>query len=121
MYAINDLANINALVIEDNRRPVATSATLSVLHGASLPAADTVDVYLTDSTDLSNSDPALPGFAYTDIVQNVYVAEGTYVVTVTGVGSKEPVLQLEGVALENGKVYKAIATNGGILAADITE
>ncbi|GAB7219434.1 hypothetical protein VcTj87_12550 [Vibrio comitans] len=41
--------------------------------------------------------------------------------TVTGVGSKDPVLQLEGVALENGKVYKAIATNGGILAADITE
>ncbi|MEZ9330194.1 DUF4397 domain-containing protein [Vibrio breoganii] len=121
VYAINDLANIDALVIEDNRRPVATSATLSVLHGASLPAAATVDVYLTDSTDLSNSDPALPGFAYTDIVQNVYVAEGTYVVTVTGVGSKEPVLQLEGVALENGKVYKAIATNGGILAADITE
>ncbi|MFA0698299.1 DUF4397 domain-containing protein, partial [Vibrio sp. 10N.222.49.C9] len=30
VYAINDLANINALVIEDNRRPVATSATLSV-------------------------------------------------------------------------------------------
>ncbi|ANO32259.1 hypothetical protein A6E01_03100 [Vibrio breoganii] len=103
---------------------MATSAPLRVLHGASLPAAATVGVYLTDSTDSTdsiNSDPALPGFAYTDIVQNVYVAEGTYVVTVTGVGSKEPVLQLEGVALENGKVYKAIATNGDILAADITE
>ncbi|WP_268978219.1 hypothetical protein [Vibrio superstes] len=41
--------------------------------------------------------------------------------TVTGVGSKEPFLQLESAALENGKVYKAIATNGCILAADITE
>ena len=94
---------------------------MSILHATSLPAVATVDLYLTDSTDLSNSDPALPGFAYTDIVQNVYVAAGTYVVTVTEVGSKDPVLQLEGVALENGKVYKAIATNGGILAADITE
>ncbi|CAM3134463.1 DUF4397 domain-containing protein [Vibrio rarus] len=121
VYAINDLANIDALVIEDSRRPVATSATLSILHGASLSAAATVDIYLTDSTDLLNSDPALSSFAYTDVVQNVYVAEGTYVVTVTGVGSKDPVLQLEGVTLENGKVYKAIATNGGILAADITE
>ncbi|GAD90831.1 hypothetical protein VHA01S_057_00170 [Vibrio halioticoli NBRC 102217] len=121
VYAINELANIDALVIEDKRRPVATSATLSVLHAASLPAAATVDIYLTTSTDISNSDPALASFAYTDIVQNVYVAAGSYVVTVTGVGSKDALLQLEGVMLENGKVYKAIATNEGILAADITE
>ncbi|GAM65040.1 hypothetical protein JCM19232_84 [Vibrio ishigakensis] len=49
------------------------------------------------------------------------MAGGTYFVTVTAPGSKTPILCLSEVTLEDIKAYKAIATNGGILAGDITE
>lgn len=98
-----------------------TSATLNVLYGASVGAAAEVDVYLTAGTDITSSDPAIPNFTYTSFVENVYVAGGTYFVTVTAPGSKTPILCLSEVTLEDIKAYKAIATNGGILAGDITE
>ncbi|GAM69899.1 hypothetical protein JCM19236_5197 [Vibrio sp. JCM 19236] len=49
------------------------------------------------------------------------MAGGTYFVTVTATGSKTSILGPTEVTLEDGKVYKAIATNGGILAGNITE
>lgn len=121
VYAINALANIEPLVVVDDRRSVVTSASLSVIHAASVSAAAVVDVYLTGSSDITNSDPALPSFAYKDIVKQVYVAGGTYFVTVTAPGTKDVILGPTEITVENGKVYKAIATNGGLLAADITE
>ncbi|WP_261816808.1 DUF4397 domain-containing protein [Vibrio gallicus] len=121
VYAINDLPDIAPLVILDKRRPVATSATLNVLHAASVSAAAEVDIHLTSDGNIINSDPALVNFTYTSFIEDIYVAGGTYFVTVTAPGSKTPILGPTEVTLEDGKVYKAIATNGGLFAADITE
>ncbi len=125
VYAIGLVSDIEALVVEDNRRSIATSAVLNVTHAAANPAAATVDVYLTTSQDISSSDPAIANFAYKDSVQNIYVATGDYYVTVTAPGDKTPVI---GPALlpmlENGMVYQAIAIddndNFNLLVNDIT-
>ncbi|GAM54552.1 hypothetical protein JCM19231_5516 [Vibrio ishigakensis] len=81
-----------------------TSATLNVLHGASVGAAAEVDVYLTAGADISSSDLAIPNFTYTKFVENVYVAGGTYFVTVTATGSKTSILDPKEATLEDGKV-----------------
>ncbi|MGR5322453.1 DUF4397 domain-containing protein [Vibrio sp. DNB22_17_1] len=125
VYAIGLVSDIEALVVEDNRRSIATSAVLNVTHAAANPAAATVDVYLTQSQDISSIDPAIANFAYKDSVQNIYVAAGDYYVTVTAPGDKTPVIGPAPLpTLENGMVYQAIAIddNGGfnLLVNDIT-
>ncbi|MGR5547740.1 DUF4397 domain-containing protein [Vibrio sp. DNB22_12_1] len=125
VYAIGLVSDIEALVVEDNRRSIATSAVLNVTHAAANPAAATVDVYLTQSQDISGIDPAIANFAYKDSVQNIYVAAGDYYVTVTAPGDKTPVIGPAPLpTLENGMVYQAIAIddNGGfnLLVNDIT-
>nr|WP_245688413.1 DUF4397 domain-containing protein [Vibrio sonorensis] len=98
---------IEALVVETYRRPVATSATLNVIHGA--PDASTVDVYLTSSTDISSATPAISSFNFKDATQGVYVAAGTYFVTVTPTGTKTAAIGPASITVENDKVYQAIA------------
>ncbi|MGR5350815.1 DUF4397 domain-containing protein [Vibrio sp. DNB22_19_2] len=125
VYAIGLVSDIEALVVEDNRRSIATSAVLNVTHAAANPAAASVDVYLTPSQDISSSDPAIANFAYKDSVQNIYVAAGDYYVTVTAPGDKTPVIGPAPLPpLEDGMVYQAIAIddNGGfnLLVNDIT-
>ncbi|MDK9773146.1 DUF4397 domain-containing protein [Vibrio sp. B181a] len=117
---------VEPLVVSDNRRSIATSAVLNVTHAAANPAAASVDVYLTPSQDISQSDPALANFAYKDSAQNVYVTAGDYFVTVTAPGDKTPVIGPAPLpTLENGMVYQAIAIddNGGfgLLVGDITK
>ncbi|WP_039986242.1 DUF4397 domain-containing protein [Vibrio owensii] len=117
---------VEPLVVLDNRRSIATSAVLNVTHAAANPAAASVDVYLTPSQDISQSDPAIANFAYKDSAQNVYVTAGDYFVTVTAPGDKTPVIGPAPLpTLENGMVYQAIAIddNGGfgLLVGDITK
>ncbi|AXY00485.1 DUF4397 domain-containing protein [Vibrio alfacsensis] len=107
---------IEPLVVTDVRRAVATSAILNVTHAASNPAAASVDVYLTTTQDISESDPAIADFAYKQSVQNIYVAAGDYYVTVTAPGDKTPVIgPAMLLPLEDGIIYQAIAIdeNGG--------
>ncbi|MDN3685644.1 DUF4397 domain-containing protein [Vibrio sinaloensis] len=87
IFAVNKLATIEALVIETERRPVATSAVLNVIHAA--PSASTVDVYLTATTDISTATPAISGFDFKEYQQGIYVAAGDYYVTVTPTGTKK--------------------------------
>jgi hypothetical protein len=128
VYAVGTVAPlaIEPLVVSDNRRSIATSAVLNVTHAAANPAAARVDVYLTSSQDISQSDPALADFAYKDSAQNVYVTAGDYFVTVTAPGDKTPVIGPAPLpTLENGKVYQAIAIDEsggfGLLVGDITK
>jgi hypothetical protein len=126
VYAVDLLASIEPLVIQDERRKVATSAVLNVLHGAQNPAAASVDVYLTDSTDFSSSAPAIEDFAYKQSVQQLYVAEGSYYVTVTAANDSSAVIGPAAITVENGKVYQAIAISDSsstfdLLVNDITE
>lgn len=131
IYAVGVVAPaiaIEPLVFEDMRRAVATSATLNVTHAAANPVAEMVDIYLTTSAGIDGSDPAIANFAYKDSVQGVYVAEGSYFVTVTVAGDPNTVaIDSAPVTVMNGVVYQVVAiddgNNGGfnLIVDDITD
>ena len=131
IYAVGVVApaiSIEPLVVEDMRRAVATSATLNVTHAAANPVAEMVDIYLTTSAGIDGSDPAIANFAYKDSVQGVYVAEGSYFVTVTVAGDPNTVaIDSAPVTVMNGVVYQVVAiddgNNGGfnLIVGDITD
>ncbi|EPF1750204.1 DUF4397 domain-containing protein [Vibrio alginolyticus] len=131
VYAVGVVSpaiDIEALVVEDMRRAVATSATLNVTHAAANPIAEMVDIYLTTSAGIDGSDPTIANFAYKDSVQGLYVAEGTYYVTVTVAGNPSIVaVDSAPVNVMNGVVYQVVAiddgNNGGfnLLVDDVTD
>lgn len=131
VYAVGVVSpaiDIEPLVVEDMRRAVATSATLNVTHAAANPVAEMVDIYLTTSAGIDGSDPTIANFAYKDSVQGLYVAEGTYYVTVTVAGDPSTVaVNSAPVNVMNGVVYQVVAiddgNNGGfnLLVDDVTD
>ncbi|HHX8478773.1 TPA: DUF4397 domain-containing protein [Vibrio diabolicus] len=131
VYAVGVVSpaiDIEPLVVEDMRRAVATSATLNVTHAAANPVAEMVDIYLTTSAGIDGSDPTIANFAYKDSVQGLYVAEGTYYVTVTVAGDPSTVaVDSAPVNVMNGIVYQVVAiddgNNGGfnLLVDDVTD
>lgn len=131
VYAIGVVSpsiEIEPLVVEDKRRAVATSATLNITHAAANPIAEKVDIYLTTSTGIDGSDPALANFTYKESLQGLYVDEGTYYVTVTVAGDPSSVaIDSAPVNLMSGVVYQVVAiddgNNGGfnLLVNDITD
>ncbi|MFH4892771.1 DUF4397 domain-containing protein [Vibrio sp. Y42_MX_L11] len=131
VYAVGVVSpaiDIEPLVVEDMRRAVATSATLNVTHAAANPVAEMVDIYLTTSAGIDGSDPTIANFAYKDSVQGLYVAEGTYYVTVTVAGAPSTVaIDSAPVNVMNGVVYQVVAiddgNNGGfnLLVDDVTD
>ncbi|MFH4803066.1 DUF4397 domain-containing protein [Vibrio diabolicus] len=125
---VSPVIDIEPLVVEDMRRAVATSATLNVTHAAANPVAEMVDIYLTTSAGIDGSDPTIANFAYKDSVQGLYVAEGTYYVTVTVAGDPSTVaIDSAPVNVMNGVVYQVVAiddgNNGGfnLLVDDVTD
>ncbi|EGQ8502049.1 DUF4397 domain-containing protein [Vibrio parahaemolyticus] len=131
VYAVGVVSpaiDIEPLVVEDMRRAVATSATLNVTHAAANPVAEMVDIYLTTSVGIEGSDPTITNFAYRESVKGLYVAAGTYYVTVTVAGNPDAVaIDSLPVDLMNGVVYQVVAiddgNNGGfnLLVDDITD
>ncbi|HHX8438811.1 TPA: DUF4397 domain-containing protein [Vibrio diabolicus] len=131
VYAVGVVSpaiDIEPLVVEDMRRAVATSATLNVTHAAANPVAEMVDIYLTTSAGIDGSDPTIANFAYKNSVQGLYVAEGTYYVTVTVAGDPSTVaIDSAPVNVMNGVVYQVVAiddgNNGGfnLLVDDVTD
>ncbi|ODW77932.1 DUF4397 domain-containing protein [Vibrio parahaemolyticus] len=131
VYAVGVVSpaiDIEPLVVEDMRRAVATSATLNVTHAAANPVAEMVDIYLTTSVGIEGSDPTITNFAYKESAKGLYVAAGTYYVTVTVAGNPDAVaIDSLPVDLMNGVVYQVVAiddgNNGGfnLLVDDITD
>ncbi|ELB2775601.1 DUF4397 domain-containing protein [Vibrio parahaemolyticus] len=131
VYAVGVVSpaiDIEPLVVEDMRRAVATSATLNVTHAAANPVAEMVDIYLTTSVGIEGSDPTITNFAYKESAKGLYVAAGTYYVTVTVAGNSDAVaIDSLPVHLMNGVVYQVVAiddgNNGGfnLLVDDITD
>ncbi len=115
VYAVSVVSpaiDIEPLVVEDMRRAVATSATLNVTHAAANPVAEMV----------------ITNFAYKESAKGLYVAVGTYYVTVTVAGNPDAVaIDSLPVDLMNGVVYQVVAiddgNNGGfnLLVDDITD
>lgn len=58
VYAVGELSTIGLQVLTEERRSVATAAKIQLVHAA--PSAGNVDIYVTETDDISGADAALP-------------------------------------------------------------
>ncbi len=101
------------LLTAENLRPVATQASVKVIHAA--PAAGIVQVYVTAAGDFSVADiesgiagdPLLADFAFGDITEDVAVPPGNYDVRVVAGGTVA--INVENINLAAGSVSTVIA------------
>lgn len=126
VLVVDFLANITdpmgmylPIVLADRPRPLATAAQVNVIHASpTAQTVDDVDVYVVPvvpevETDITNTDPTVPGFAFRDVTDYVQFAGGDYDVIVTLAGSKDPVIGPARVTLEAGGIYTVIARDPG--------
>ncbi|MEZ8585665.1 DUF4397 domain-containing protein [Vibrio cyclitrophicus] len=130
VYAVGTVSNLNleALVVPENRRPVATSAVLNITHAAANPIAALVDIYLTENVGISGSTPALSNVKFKDYANGIYVAAGSYYVTITVAGDPTTVaIDSAPATLADGVVYQVVAiddvagTGFNLLVSDTTD
>ena len=118
IIAVGLLDDIEALVLEDGSRSIATQASLRVVHGST--QAGNVDVYLLEpGAEIGNAEPVLADVAFRDASDYLAVAEGDYDIVVAFAGAEEA-FRVAGVTLDAGGVYTAIARDeeGGTGVAD---
>ncbi len=118
-----DARPLEPLVLADaEAAPAAGKTKLRLIHGASLVAAKTVDVYITaPAADLATATATKAGFNYKDNSGYLEVAAGSYRVRITAPGTKTVLIDTgaTGVALADGKLYTGIAVNPTALSGVI--
>jgi len=108
VYAVNNVASIEPLVLVDDNRSVATEAKVRLVHGA--VSAPNVDIYVTgEFDDINNEEPVFTDVPFKADTGYVALAEGTYKVTITVTGTKTIAIDTGALALSAGGVYTAIA------------
>ncbi|WP_337880860.1 DUF4397 domain-containing protein [Rheinheimera sp.] len=119
VHALGSFGNnsIEALVLEDHPRRIATAAQLRVVHGSTLAGA--VDLYLTATADISGATPTLTNLPFKADSGYLQVPAGDYFVTVTAAGNKTAAIGPVAVELMANKIYTAVARDGAGLGADV--
>ena len=116
VLAIGELAAIQARVLVDRVRPIATEAQLRIVHASAL--AGEVDLYLVaPGTDLESVEPNFTAVSLGGLTGYLSLAAGDYDVAVTPTGDKTPAIGPATISLEAGKIYTAAARDevGGTL------
>ncbi len=110
VLAVNTLNNIEPLVIEDDiSHPTHGFSQIRVVHGA--PAAPTVDVYVTSTTeDINNVSPTLEDVSFKGVSDELEVPAGEYRVRVTAANNKDVIYDSGTIELVDGVEYIAIAS-----------
>ena len=107
VLAVDFLDNIEALILDDDARPLATSAKVRIVHAS--PTAQDVDIYVVaPETDISTVDPTLTAVPFKANTGYIALPAGDYEVTVTPTGTKTPAI-FKPISIEDGGVYTAIA------------
>jgi hypothetical protein len=107
VIAVDVLATIDALVVSDDPRRVATEAKVRIIHGS--PAADNVDIYVTAvGANIADEVPAFSDIPFKANTGFVSLDGGSYDVTVVRTGTTDPAIAAT-ITVENGGVYTAIA------------
>lgn len=108
VYAVGRLASIAPLVLNDDRRRVATQARVRILHAS--PSAGNVDLYvLAPGTALANATPAFTNVAFRADTGYVSLSQGAYEVSVTPTGSKTAAIGPVAISVVNNGVYMVAA------------
>ncbi|MEM6639817.1 MAG: DUF4397 domain-containing protein [Pseudomonadota bacterium] len=108
VLAVGLLADIEALVLSEDPRPVATAAKVRIVHGS--PSAGNVDIYVTaPGTDISGATPAFADIPFKASTGFVELAAGDYEVTVTPTGTTTAAIGPAAITIDNTGVYTAIA------------
>jgi len=106
---------LELLALADELRPVATEARVRIVHGSA--ATPAVDIYVVaagaDITDPAVT-PAFSGVEFRGSTGFVSLPPGEYDVFVTLAGNTTPAIAAEGVVLEGGNVFSAIASDPAI-------
>jgi len=127
VFAVNELAVIEPLLLADDSRPVGVYAKVRIVHAASV--AQDVDIYVTaPGTDISTVAPALTDVAFKANTGYLPLEAGDYEITVTPSGTKTAAIGPLSVTLANGNVFTVIArdptpgaTELGVVLLDDTE
>jgi hypothetical protein len=125
VLAVNVLAQIEPLVLVDERRSVATETRVRIVHAS--PSAGDVDIYVAaPGTDINTINPTFANVPFKADTGYVALNGGTYDVSVTPTGLKSPVAIFAELTAANGAVTTVIARDGieggplGLLVADDT-
>ncbi|MDZ7704058.1 MAG: DUF4397 domain-containing protein [Trueperaceae bacterium] len=116
VIAANTLANIEALVLEDDRSaPASGELKLRVVHGS--PSAGNVDIYVT-APDGPLVAPALSNVAFKDVGPYLEVSAGDYRVRITPAGESNVVYDSNTLPLSAGAILTVVALDSADAASD---
>ena len=103
VYAVNELASIEAVISEDSRAANATKAKIRFLHAS--PDAPAVDIKLNNGSGAA----VFSNASFKDITNYIEVDAGSYKFVVTPTGSTNEVVVFDPISVSNGMVYTVIA------------
>jgi hypothetical protein len=116
VLAVGALANIEPLVLTDDRRSIATEARVRIVHAS--PTAGNVDIYVAaPGTDVNLISPTFANVAFKANTGYVGLNGATYEVSVTPTGLKAPIAIFATLAIANGDIFTVIARDapgGGV-------
>lgn len=108
VLAVDFFNNIDALILTDDPRSIATNAKVRIVHAS--PTAQDVDIYVTAvGADINNESPTLSAVPFLANTGYLALPAGDYDVTVTPTGTKTAAIGPAAVSIANGGVYTAIA------------
>lgn len=109
VFAVNLVAEIDAVVLVDNLAPPASGdARLRLVHGA--PSAGSVDVYISGPDD-PLGEPLLENVPYLAVADDLTVPAGTYRVRITAAGTTDVAIDTGDLPLQSGVAYTAVAAD----------